>query len=44
VKPLALFLAAAGSLAALGSSQPPAAPPFDLLITNARIVDGTGGP
>ena len=29
--------------AGCGPSTPPT-PPFDLLITNARIVDGSGGP
>ena len=36
-----IALAASGLLAALSAQQPR---PFDLLITNARIVDGTGGP
>jgi len=35
-------IAGAGVVAALASPQPTR--PFDLLITNARIVDGTGGP
>ena len=39
--PLAL-LAAAAFGAAAAAQQP--ARPFDLLITNARIIDGTGGP
>lgn len=30
-------------LATWGCSSPPATPEYDLLITNARIVDGTGG-
>jgi N-acyl-D-aspartate/D-glutamate deacylase len=40
-----LFLApvAAAGLALLAAAQQPGRP-FDLLITNARIVDGTGGP
>ena len=44
VKPVHLALAAAAALgaAAVAAQQP--ARPFDLLITNARIVDGTGGP
>ena len=33
---------AAACVALLGAQEPPK--PFDLLITNARIVDGTGGP
>jgi len=36
-----IALAAVGLLASLAAQQPR---PFDLLITNARIVDGTGGP
>ena len=43
MKPTLLALAAAAGLAALVSAQQPARP-FDLLITNARIIDGTGGP
>jgi N-acyl-D-amino-acid deacylase len=39
---LALTAAAALGAAAVAAQQP--ARPFDLLITNARIVDGTGGP
>ena len=43
VKPNHLALTAAAALGgALLSAQQP--PPFDLLITNARIIDGTGGP
>jgi N-acyl-D-amino-acid deacylase len=41
VKYALIALAAVGLLASL-AAQPPR--PFDLLITNARIVDGTGGP
>lgn len=42
----ACTLAGAGLLATLGACVPPAPParPFDVVITNARIVDGTGGP
>lgn len=42
----AVLLPGAGVLAwlAIASAQQPAARPFDVLITNARIVDGTGGP
>ena len=43
VKKALIALGAAGLLATL-HAQPPAQRPFDLLITNARIVDGTGGP
>ena len=39
---LALTAAAALGAAAVAAQQP--ARPFDLLITNARIIDGTGGP
>jgi len=35
-------LALTGALVAARAQQPPR--PFDLLITNARIIDGTGGP
>ena len=35
------FLIGAGALV---SAQQPPARPFDILITNARIIDGTGGP
>jgi N-acyl-D-amino-acid deacylase len=41
VKYALIALAAVGLLASLAAQQPR---PFDLLITNARIVDGTGGP
>jgi len=41
VKKLLVVLAAAGVFVTLQAQQPR---PFDLLITNARIVDGTGGP
>ena len=43
VKSLTLACAAAVALGAIATGQQ-AARPFDLLITNARIVDGTGGP
>jgi N-acyl-D-amino-acid deacylase len=43
VNRLPLALTAAALLSLAGAAQPPARP-FDLLITNARIVDGTGGP
>ena len=36
--------ALAGALAVALAAQQPGARPFDLLITNARIVDGTGAP
>ncbi|PYR40096.1 MAG: hypothetical protein DMF95_34410, partial [Acidobacteria bacterium] len=36
------FALALGALAFV-HAQPPARP-FDLLVTNARIIDGTGGP
>jgi N-acyl-D-amino-acid deacylase len=43
VKPLSLAALVSTALAALlPARQPPR--PFDLLITNARIIDGTGGP
>jgi N-acyl-D-amino-acid deacylase len=42
VKPIATLVVAAGSLAVLAAARQPARP-FDLLITNARIIDGTGG-
>jgi N-acyl-D-amino-acid deacylase len=41
------FLASGAAIAVLGFApiEQPAAPrPFDLLITNARIIDGSGGP
>jgi N-acyl-D-aspartate/D-glutamate deacylase len=41
--PLTLVVAAALSVAAFAAQQSPTRP-FDLLITNARIIDGTGGP
>jgi N-acyl-D-amino-acid deacylase len=44
VKPLIGALIAAGGFAALISAQPQAQRPLDLLITNARIIDGTGAP
>lgn len=37
-----IVLVAVGVLASPAAQQPPR--PFDLLITNARIIDGTGGP
>src|SRR5262245_30329473 len=43
VKTLFLAPVAAAGLALLAAAQQPGRP-FDLLITNARIVDGTGGP
>jgi N-acyl-D-amino-acid deacylase len=43
VKSLTLSVAVASGFAALGLSQP-SAPPLDLLITNARVIDGTGSP
>jgi N-acyl-D-aspartate/D-glutamate deacylase len=43
VKPIHIVVAAAASLAAAVAAQPQARP-FDLLITNARIIDGTGSP
>ena len=43
VKILVLAPVAAAGLALLAAAQQPSRP-FDLLITNARIVDGTGGP
>ncbi len=43
VKPIHIVVAAAASLAAAVAAQPQARP-FDLLITNARIIDGTGVP
>ena len=43
VKHLSSSLATAAALAALVSAQQ-APRPFDLLITNARIIDGTGAP
>jgi N-acyl-D-amino-acid deacylase len=42
VKLLIFSGALLASVAALGRSQP--APPLDLMITNARIIDGTGAP
>jgi N-acyl-D-amino-acid deacylase len=44
VKTPVLGAALAGALAAVAAAQQPAARPFDLLITNARIVDGSGAP
>ena len=44
MKQTSLFLLVAGILAAVGVAAQPPARPFDLLITNARIIDGTGGP
>ncbi len=41
--PLTLVVAAALGAAAFAAQQSPPRP-FDLLITNARIIDGTGGP
>jgi len=43
VKPIHIVVAAAVTLGAVVAAQPQARP-FDLLITNARIVDGTGAP
>jgi N-acyl-D-amino-acid deacylase len=43
VKQLSIALVAVAGLAALVAAQQPARP-FDLLITNARIIDGSGGP
>src|SRR5258705_13976452 len=43
VKTLPIAFVSAAGLAALVSAQQ-AQRPFDLLITNARIIDGTGGP
>jgi N-acyl-D-amino-acid deacylase len=40
---ISLAVIVAGALAALVSAQQ-AARPFDLLVTNARIIDGSGGP
>jgi N-acyl-D-amino-acid deacylase len=42
VKQIHLALAAAAALAAAGMAGQQQARPFDLLITNARIIDGTG--
>jgi len=42
VKTLAVSAALLAGLAAVGFSQQQPAAPFDLLITNARIIDGTG--
>ena len=39
-----IALTAAAALGAAAVAAQPPARPFDLLITNARIVDGTGGP
>ena len=39
---LVIVGAAIGCVVLFGAQEPPR--PFDLLITNARIVDGTGGP
>jgi N-acyl-D-aspartate/D-glutamate deacylase len=44
VKSTLLAGAIAGALAVVLVGQQPGARPFDLLITNARIVDGTGAP
>ena len=41
MKHASIALAAAGLLASVSAQQPR---PFDLLITNARIIDGTGAP
>jgi N-acyl-D-amino-acid deacylase len=38
-----LFVAAAATMVAACSTTPPQAPSYDVLITNAQIVDGTGG-
>jgi N-acyl-D-amino-acid deacylase len=43
VKRLLLGLVGAGALAGLAFAGQPARP-FDILITNARVIDGTGGP
>ena len=41
---LQLALAAAAALGVAAVAAQPPARPFDLLITNARIIDGSGGP
>jgi dihydroorotase/N-acyl-D-amino-acid deacylase len=41
---LALTLAAALAIAAAASAQPPEAAPFDIVIVNGHIIDGTGSP
>jgi N-acyl-D-amino-acid deacylase len=43
VKAVLVGCGLAAGVFALAHAQQPAARPFDLLITNARIVDGTGG-
>lgn len=40
----AALVCAAVSAIAIGAQAPPAPQPFDLLITNARVFDGTGNP
>jgi N-acyl-D-aspartate/D-glutamate deacylase len=44
VKSTLLAGAIVAAIAVAMAAQPPGARPFDLLITNARIVDGTGAP
>ncbi len=48
LRPLALclvaFLITVAAIAAVSRTSPPIAPAYDLVITNARIVDGTGAP
>jgi N-acyl-D-amino-acid deacylase len=39
-----LSLATVGAAAACSSARPSAAPPFDLVIENGHIIDGTGSP
>src|SRR5580765_2984704 len=44
VKLISLTLTAAAALGAAALAAQPPGRPFDLLITNARIIDGTGTP
>jgi len=44
VKQISLALTAAAALGAAALAAQPQGRPFDLLVTNARIVDGTGAP
>jgi N-acyl-D-aspartate/D-glutamate deacylase len=44
VKPIPTLALAAASLVLVAAAAQQPATPFDLLITNARIIDGTGGP
>ena len=44
MKQISLALAAAAALGAAALAAQPPGRPFDLLITNARIIDGTGTP